>query len=89
MMIMDAETRRRRSVVRCVQIRDLAGAGLHLLKHSSAVLILKRILGEALANYPESTHCVLFLNTPSVFTAIWAIIKPMLSARSQAKCQFL
>jgi hypothetical protein len=89
MMVMDAETRRRRSVVRCVQIRDLAGAGAHLLKHSSAVLVLKRILGEALDNYPESTHCVLFLNTPSVFTALWSIIKPMLSARSQAKCQFL
>jgi hypothetical protein len=89
MMLMDAESRRRRSVVRCVQIRDLAGAGLHLLKHSSAILMLKRILGEALDNYCESTHCVLFLNTPSVFTAIWAVIKPMLSARSQAKCQFL
>lgn len=82
MMVMDAETRRRRSVVRCLQIRDLGGAGLHLLRHSGAVMILKKILGEALNNYPESTHCVLFLNTPSVFTAIWAIIKPMLCAVS-------
>ena len=85
----DAESRRRRVVVRSLTIRDLNGVGMHLLKHTKAVMVLKRILGEALANYPESTSQVFFLNTPSMMSALWSVIKPMLSERSQAKCEFL
>lgn len=85
----DAESRRRRRVVRSLTIRDLDNVGMHLVKHTKAVMILKRILGEALANYPESTSQVFFLNTPVMMSALWSIIKPMLSERSQAKCEFV
>ena len=38
-------------------------------------MVFKRVLSEALQYYPESTQRVLFLNTPTVFSAVWSIIK--------------
>ena len=71
----DATSRRNRLLARSLAIRDLKGAGTHLLKHATAVMVFKRVLSEALQYYPESTQRVLFLNTPTVFSAVWSIIK--------------
>ena len=74
-IVHDATSRRNRLLARSLAIRDLKGAGTHLLKHATAVMVFKRVLSEALQYYPESTQRVLFLNTPTVFSAVWSIIK--------------
>jgi len=65
-------------------IMDLKGVGL---RHLSADV--KRILGSITRtdqdNYPETLGKTLIINAPAVFRAIWAIVKPMLDPRTQAK----
>lgn len=38
-------------------------------------------------NYPETLGKTLIINAPTVFRAIWAIVKPMLDVRTQAKIE--
>ena len=38
-------------------------------------------------NYPETLYHTCIINAPTAFRAIWAIVKPMLNARTQAKVE--
>lgn len=38
-------------------------------------------------NYPETLYHTCIINAPAAFRAIWAIVKPMLNARTQAKVE--
>jgi len=85
---MDGETRASGRQLRTVTVRDLAGLGIGFVRHAAAVSALQSILKDATANYPESTHVCMFVNTPGLFSGIFALIKPILSERTQAKVAF-
>jgi len=59
------------------------------LRHLSGDV--KRILSEITHidqnNYPETLGKTLIINAPTVFRAIWGIVKPMLDPRTQAKIE--
>lgn len=67
-------------------ILDLKGVGLRHLNGD-----VKRILSSITTidqnNYPETLGKTLIINAPAVFRAIWAIVKPMLDPRTQAKIE--
>lgn len=67
-------------------IMDLKGVGLRHLSGD-----VKRILSEITTidqnNYPETLGKTLIINAPTVFRAIWAIVKPMLDPRTLAKIE--
>ncbi|KAL4545836.1 hypothetical protein Ndes2526B_g00477 [Nannochloris sp. 'desiccata'] len=71
-------------VSQTLAIMDLKGVGL---RHLSADV--KRILSSVTRtdqdNYPETLGKTLIINAPTVFRAIWTIVKPMLDVRTQAK----
>lgn len=67
-------------------IMDLKGVGLRHLSGD-----VKRILSEITNidqnNYPETLGKTLIINAPTVFRAIWSIVKPMLDPRTLAKIE--
>jgi CRAL/TRIO domain len=71
-------------VSQTLAIMDLKGVGL---RHLSADVkrILSSITRTDQDNYPETLGKTLIINAPTVFRAIWAIVKPMLDVRTQAK----
>lgn len=75
-----------RHVSQTLAIMDLKGVGL---RHLSGEV--KRILGTITRtdqdNYPETLGKTLIINAPTVFRAIWTIVKPMLDPRTQAKIE--
>jgi hypothetical protein len=75
-----------REVTQTLAVMDVKGVGL---RHLSGEV--KRILGALTRidqdNYPETLGKTLIINAPSVFKMVWAIVKPMLDARTQAKIE--
>jgi hypothetical protein len=73
-------------VSQTLAIMDLKGVGLRHLSGD-----VKRILGTITRtdqdNYPETLGKTLIINAPTVFRAIWTIVKPMLDPRTQAKIE--
>ena len=73
-------------VSQTLAIMDLKGVGLRHLSGD-----VKRILSEITHidqnNYPETLGKTLIINAPTVFRAIWGIVKPMLDPRTQAKIE--
>lgn len=75
-----------RHISQTLAVMDLKGVGL---RHFSGDV--KRILGNITRtdqdNYPETLGKTLIINAPVVFRAIWAVVKPMLDPRTQAKIE--
>lgn len=46
---------------------------------------LQQLLAAGQSNYPEMIDKLIFVNAPGMFGAFWAIIRPMLNARTAAK----
>lgn len=67
-------------------ILDLKGVGLRHL-NGDVKRILSTITTIDQNNYPETLGKTLIINAPAVFRAIWAIVKPMLDPRTQAKIE--
>jgi hypothetical protein len=67
-------------------VMDLKGVGL---RHMSGEVkrILTAVTRTDQDNYPETLGKTLIINAPGVFRAIWAVVKPMLDARTQAKIE--
>ena len=75
-----------RHVDQTMAIMDVKGVGLrHLTGEVKG--ILSAITSIDQANYPETLGKTLIINAPAMFRAIWAIVKPMLDARTQAKIE--
>ena len=75
-----------RHISQTLAVMDLKGVGLRHLSGD-----VKRILGSITRtdqdNYPETLGKTLIINAPTVFRAIWTVVKPMLDPRTQAKIQ--
>jgi hypothetical protein len=73
-------------VSQTLAILDLKGVGL---RHFTGEI--KKIVSELTRidqdNYPETMGKMLIINVPSVFRAMWSIVKPMLDPRTQNKVE--
>lgn len=67
-------------------IMDVKGVGL---KHLTGDVksILTRITETDQNNYPETLGKTVIINAPTVFKMIWAMVRPMLDIRTQAKIE--
>ena len=65
---------------------DMAGWGLWMARYLSYI---NRLVKIAQDHYPERLRTVLLLNTPMLFRASWALIKPWLDAKTAAKVHFI
>jgi len=68
-----------------VVVDDLAGL---CSRHATAVFALRTFakFGTVLAdNYPEMLHSIVLINAPLVFTAIWAVLQPLIPERTKTK----
>lgn len=63
---------------------DLKGTGMGLLKGKNRTII-KRIFGVGGDYFPESVWKIYVINTPFIFRACWAIVKPWIHPITQAK----
>ncbi|CAM9904255.1 unnamed protein product, partial [Chrysoparadoxa australica] len=73
---------------RCCVIRDLQGFGL---EHAgpAARSLLGKVMATSQANYPEQMKTCLLVNTPWVFSALFAAIQGMISPKTAAKIKVL
>ena len=67
-------------------VMDLKGVSLRHLS-GDVKRILSSITRTDQDNYPETLGKTLIINAPGVFRAIWALVKPMLDPRTQAKIE--
>lgn len=75
-----------RQIDKTFAIVDAKGIGLkHLTREVRAVL--GHIMAIDQDNYPETLYHTCIINAPVAFRAIWAAVKPMLNARTQAKVE--
>ena len=75
-----------RHISQTLAVMDLKGVGLRHL-NGEVKRILSTITRTDQDNYPETLGKTLIINAPTVFRAIWAVVKPMLDPRTQAKIQ--
>eukprot|EP00210_Caulerpa_lentillifera_P000964 g931.t2 len=67
-------------------IMDVKGVGFyHLTREVRQMLANVTKIDQD--NYPETLYHTCIINAPTAFRAIWAVIKPMLNARTQAKVE--
>jgi hypothetical protein len=64
---------------------DLSGFGLRCMDYEVLKLLID-ILGY---NYPETLSTAFVVNSPFIFSACWAIIRPWLDPVTAAKAQFI
>jgi hypothetical protein len=74
------------TVHRMCNIVDMTGASSRLASRK-AMDIFKLIAAVDQDNYPETMGATYVVNAPWVFTAVWAVVSPMLGARTQRKVQ--
>ena len=67
-------------------VLDVRGVGLRHLT-GDVKRMLTRVMSIDQDNFPEMMGHTCIINAPGVFKAIWAFIKPMLDARTQAKVE--
>ncbi len=75
-----------KTVTQTLAVLDLKGVGL---RHLSADVrrIISTIFRVDQDNYPETLGKTLVINAPSIFKVIFAMFKPVLDARTQAKVE--
>eukprot|EP00475_Leptophrys_vorax_P017108 TRINITY_DN2364_c0_g1_i1.p1 TRINITY_DN2364_c0_g1~~TRINITY_DN2364_c0_g1_i1.p1 ORF type:complete len:330 (-),score=102.86 TRINITY_DN2364_c0_g1_i1:109-1098(-) len=66
------------------KVFDLNGLGFKHL-HRQALGNMQTMLAVGQANYPEMIDKIFVVNAPSMFSTLWALIKPMLNPRTCAK----
>eukprot|EP00210_Caulerpa_lentillifera_P001939 g1862.t1 len=67
-------------------IMDVKGVGFyHLTREVRQMLANVTKIDQD--NYPETLYHTCIINAPTAFRAIWAVVKPMLNARTQAKVE--
>ena len=75
------ETLAQGKLIKCVQIRDLTGVGLHQMSGTMHGR-LQRAIQMSLNNYPEVLDLLCFLNPPWAFHVVYNMISPILSERT-------
>jgi len=73
-------------LVMVVQVRDLSGmAIMSLLSNARLIGQLQSVIKNGMDAYPECSKNTVLLNAPSSFEALMALVRPITSARAQAK----
>lgn len=73
---------------RSVSVVDLACAGMGGAAGGKLELLRRTVLA-ANAHYPERSHAVLVVNAPFWFSAVWALLKPLVSEKTLARTRIL
>lgn len=63
---------------------DLSGFGMYCMDYEAVKLLISILQ----FNYPETLSVAYIVNSPMLFTACWAVIKPWLDPVTAAKCRF-
>ena len=66
--------------VKGVAVTDLQGIVLAFIKASSKIMQ---------DHYPEKSQCILVINAPIWFTAIWTVVRALINERTQEKVRIL
>ncbi|CAK0840607.1 unnamed protein product [Prorocentrum cordatum] len=75
-------------LVMVVQVRDLSGmAIMSLLSNARLIGQLQSVIKNGMDAYPECSKNTVLLNAPSSFEALMALVRPITSARAQARAQ--
>lgn len=75
-------------IEQCLTILDLAGLKFSSF-NSDARKMIKMLVRTADEHYPEVLGNFFIVNSPTIFSAMWAAIRPVLSSRTRAKISIL
>lgn len=75
-----------RQIDKSFAIMDVKGVGFYHLTREVRQM-LANVTKVDQDNYPETLYHTCIINAPAAFRAIWAVVKPMLNARTQAKVE--
>lgn len=70
---------------RGIIVMDLKGFGLGNMDYE----VVKLLLSIVQANYPETMHRILVVDSPYIFSACWAVIRPWIDPVTAAKIEFI
>lgn len=76
-------------LVQSVQIKDLHGMGMWMLRDASAVSTVQQIISTCTSMYPESLATLYFINAPFFFPMVWSVISNFLNERTKKKVHVL
>ena len=74
------------TLVKALMVIDASGLSISTLRHLS---IIKEAASLGPPNYPEGTKRVLVVNAPRFIAALWAVISPLLPARTRQKVSII
>jgi hypothetical protein len=86
--LLDRLSQEQGAMVRLVSIFDLSGLGVSVL-HKGMMDVIKRMLKVTQDYYPETMDQCFVINAPTVFSACWAVVKPLLAERTVKKVKIL
>ncbi|KAG8461033.1 hypothetical protein KFE25_003602 [Diacronema lutheri] len=87
-LLLDEASEREGALVQSVQVKDLAGLSLSVLRSADGrrgLALVRRVLATATRYYPESALTLWILNAPSWFVLPWRMVSTVLTARTVAK----
>jgi hypothetical protein len=67
-----------------VEVYDLGGLGMAQI-HVKGLRMVSRVLGLGQAHYPENLRTAFFINTPTIFKAVWSTLKLVLDKNTVSK----
>ncbi|OXA40429.1 SEC14-like protein 4 [Folsomia candida] len=73
--------------IRYTMICDYEGFGLRQLANMKSVNTILQIVGSYEAHYPETLNTALIINAPAVFSVLFNLMKPLMTARTINKIQ--
>jgi len=88
-IIMDEVSVESGHLVQSVQVKDLHGLSMSMLKDPKAVSTLQAIISTCTSMYPESLACVYIINAPFFFPMVWTVISRFINERTQRKVRVL
>lgn len=66
-------------------ILDLEGFSIRQVLHKQTIEFLLGILQDLENNHPEALECGILVNCPKIWEVLWAIAKPLMTARTLSK----
>jgi len=86
-MILEEMSREQGRRVCTVQVRDVSR--MSFMPKSGAFAVVQKIMSMGMLNYPESTSVAFFVNPPSIFMAVFAVVKRWLPEHTNRKFRFV
>lgn len=86
---LNALSNERGHLIKVLQVRDLTGLSIaKVVRDTMALHRLSSVLKVVTLAYPETVHKAVLCRLPSSFSMLWALISPLLNARTKSKIIF-